>query len=91
MIEISLGAEERVHVPLRLVVAPSAGMFHPPTTGELATEGDHVTTGQAIGVVELSGTTTPVCSPFTGHLMGVLVAPGEKIRAGQPVAWLRSA
>ena len=29
-------------------------------------------------------------SPFAGELMGVLAHPGERVQAGQPIAWLRS-
>jgi hypothetical protein len=32
-----------------------------------------------------------VRSPFRGTLMGMLAHPGERLRAGQPVAWLRVA
>ena len=30
------------------------------------------------------------CSRFTGFLMGMLVHSGERVREGQPIAWLRS-
>ena len=33
----------------------------------------------------------PVCSPFRGMLIGMLAQPGERLREGQPVAWLRVA
>ena len=32
-----------------------------------------------------------VRSPFTGRLVGMLVSAGERMREGQPVAWLRVA
>jgi hypothetical protein len=32
-----------------------------------------------------------VHSPFTGELLGLLAAPGERVRAYQPVAWLTTA
>jgi pyruvate/2-oxoglutarate dehydrogenase complex dihydrolipoamide acyltransferase (E2) component len=78
-----------MHVPERLVVAPSAGVFQwlPPEAS--TTEGGLVVSGQPIGVVEGPRTSTQVCSPFAGFLMGMLAEPGERIRAGQPVAWLR--
>jgi biotin carboxyl carrier protein len=31
-----------------------------------------------------------VRSAFRGSLEGVLVLPGERVTAGQPVAWLRA-
>ena len=80
-----------MHVPERLVVAPSAGVFLvlPPET--ISTEGDLVAPGQSIGSIEGPGTSTPVCSPFAGFLMGMLAESGQRLRAGEPVAWLRVA
>jgi biotin carboxyl carrier protein len=75
----------------RVIVAPSVGVFRPLPPETRATEGDIVTSGQAIGVLETGGRSTPVRSPFTGFLMGMLAKPGERVREGQPVAWLRAA
>jgi biotin carboxyl carrier protein len=91
MIDVSLTQGERMHVPERLVVAPSAGVFRELAAESITTDGGLVTPGQSIGVIELSGTTTQVRSPFAGFLMGMLAEPGERLRVGQPVAWLRSA
>ena len=44
-----------------------------------------------IGYVDGKGQSTPVRSPFGGKLMGLLAHAGERVREGQPVAWLRSA
>lgn len=52
-------------------------------------EGRLVTEGQVVGVVRTSGKALPVRSAFTGFLMGMLAHPGERVREGQPVAWLR--
>lgn len=48
-----------------------------------------VTEGQVVGVVEARGQAHPVRSAFTGFLVGMLAHPGERVREGQPVAWLR--
>jgi biotin carboxyl carrier protein len=82
---------ERLYVPERVVVAPSAGVFHELVPELPAAEGDAVAAGQSIGVIENSGVRTPVCTPFDGLLMGMLAEPGQRLRAGQPVAWLRVA
>ena len=37
------------------------------------------------------GEATPVTTPFTGVLAGLLAHDGERVREGQPVAWLRVA
>jgi hypothetical protein len=34
---------------------------------------------------------TPVRSPFRGELVGLLAGDGERMRQGEPVAWLRIA
>lgn len=80
---------ERIHVPERLVVAPSAGVFRWLPAETLTAEGELVAPGQSIGVIEGPGTTTPVLSAFAGFLMGMLAEPGQRLRQGQPVAWLR--
>lgn len=74
----------------RVVVSPSPGRFHPRPPDVVTTEGEIVHAGQVIGDVERSGVRTPVASPFTGFLMGVMAHPGELVRSGQPVAWLRT-
>ena len=53
--------------------------------------GAHVACEQVIGFVDGIGHSTPVRSPFHGRLMGLLASAGERVREGQPVAWLRMA
>jgi biotin carboxyl carrier protein len=78
---------ELLDVPERMIVAPSVGVFRP----NVVTGGDLVDAGEQIGVVEGPGTSMPVRSPFRGMLIGMLAQPGERLREGQPVAWLRVA
>jgi hypothetical protein len=83
---------ETLAVPERVIVAPAVGVFRPLSEGGDATEyrgGEDIAAGQAIGVVEGPGASTPVRSPFRGSLMGMLAHAGERVREGQPVAWLR--
>ncbi len=81
---------EDITVLERVIVAPSVGVFQPLDPQDGTAEGDMVSAGQPVGVVETSGRPTPVRSPFTGFLMGMLARPGERVREGQPVAWLRA-
>lgn len=86
---------EDLRVPVCLLVAPHAGIFHQ-ATGATASPNprpadvpDVVDQGHIIGdVVNLQRATT-VSSPTSGLLMGLLAAPGERVRPGQPLAWLR--
>ena len=78
---------ERVAVPERMIVAPVVGVFRPNEVGE----GVELQAGDEIGYVEGPGTSCPVRSPFGGTLMGMLAHPGERLRSGQPIAWLRVA
>ncbi len=57
--------------------------------GRPGPEGRVVTEGQVVGIVEARGQAHPVVSAFTGFLVGLLAHPGERVREGQPVAWLR--
>jgi biotin carboxyl carrier protein len=79
---------ETLAVPERVIVAPAPGTFRPVEDGEMAPA---VVEEQVIGFVEGKNHSTPVRSPFGGHLMGLLAHAGERVREGQPVAWLRAA
>ncbi len=78
---------ELLEVPERMIVAPSVGVFQP----RVDATGVEVAAGETIGVLEGPGTSMPVRSPFRGTLIGMLAHPGERLREGQPVAWLRVA
>ena len=82
---------ERLLVPERMIVAPAVGVFRPLEPEIFTREGEFVDEGQAIGVLLGPGTEVLVRSPFRGFLMGMLAAPGQRLREGQPVAWLRVA
>jgi biotin carboxyl carrier protein len=79
---------ERLAVPERLIVAPTVGVFRPRPE---AAGGRRIDAGDTIGRIEGPGTSVEVLSPFCGDLVGVLARPGERLREGQPVAWLRVA
>jgi biotin carboxyl carrier protein len=81
---------EGLMVPERVIVAPSVGVFRP-LFGHEAACGQNVDAGQAVGVIEGPGVSTPVRSPFRGVLAGLLADDGERLRQGEPVAWLRVA
>ena len=78
---------EQLGVPERVILAPAVGVFHPVDV-ENAVEGE-VVEGQVVGVVEVGDRRLPVRSAFTGRLVGMMAHPGERVREGQPVAWLR--
>lgn len=89
--EVGTAHGEVLAVPERVIVAPAPGTFRlaePP--GGAVVEGP-VAEEQVIGFVEGKGYSTPVRSPFGGLLMGLLAHAGERVREGQPVAWLRPA
>ena len=73
----------------RLIVAPVVGVFRSLSEEDFA-PGRAVDVGQTIGVIEGIGFSTDVCSPFRGLLAGMLASDGERLRQGEPVAWLRS-
>ena len=64
-----------------------------PVPGDRLLSPDDVLKGvadeQVIGFVEGPGDSTPVRTPFGTSLMGLLASAGERVREGQPVAWVR--
>ena len=79
---------ERVAVPERMIVAPGVGVFRPCTEVEAGSE---IRAGDVVGELVGPGTNLPVHSPFEGTVMGMLAHDGERLREGQPIAWLRVA
>jgi biotin carboxyl carrier protein len=82
---------EDLRVPERLIAAPAAGVFNVLATDTLTDEDTTVElqVGQTLGAIERNAGTVPVVSPHTGFLMGLLALPGERVRDGQPLAWVR--
>lgn len=75
---------EHLDVVERLIVSPQAGRLH---VDERLCSLVHV--GDTIGTIENSGTMVPVTSSFDGFMMGVIPQAGQRVRRGQPVAWIR--
>jgi 1-acyl-sn-glycerol-3-phosphate acyltransferase len=75
---------EAIDIDERIVVSPAAGVFTP-----LRIEGSFVEVGQRIGHVCTRTTLVPVCTPFTGQLVVMAAAAGERVDRCQRVAWLR--
>ena len=73
----------------RVIVAPVVGVFRSLFDDNVAC-GRAVDVGQTIGAIEGIGVSTNVRSPFRGVLAGMLAIDGERMRQGEPVAWLRS-
>lgn len=78
---------ETLAIPDRIVVAPGVGRFH---RSDTVAVGQHVDVGTHIGVLESPGCSIPVESRFRGRIGRILAEPGERVRAGQAIAWLHS-
>jgi [acyl-carrier-protein] S-malonyltransferase len=76
---------EQLYVSERVVISPCAGIFEPADEAGLRA-GATVDVGTVLGSV--SG--TEVLSPFAGTLQGALAHSGERVQAGQPLAWLHA-
>ena len=77
-------------MPERVVVAPCIGRFRlaPPET--VTAEGEIIRQGGVVGFIDAQDEVVPVRSAFAGWMMGLLAHDGERVREGQPVAWLRA-
>lgn len=85
--ELAMVHGERPVVPERVILAPAPGRFRP--VAGSGNGADEVVEEQVIGFVDGVGHSTPVKSPFGGQLMEMMAHTGERVREGQPVAWLR--
>jgi biotin carboxyl carrier protein len=83
-------AGERLNVPEKVVISPCVGQFRASAPETVTSEGELIDSGQIIGYVEAQGRTVAVRSAFAGWMMGLMVHDGERVREGQPVAWLRA-
>lgn len=82
---------ETVTIPERIITAPVGGVFHPAEPDQVTCEGEVLHTGQVVGTIgESPAASVSVLSPFTGFFMGLLAHEGERVRPGQPIAWLRT-
>ena len=80
---------EHFQAPERMVISPCAGVFEPiagAVTASCRGRGSALEVGTVVGSVNGH----EVRSPFAGRFMAMLALPGERVRPGQPVAWLRA-
>ena len=69
----------------RMLVAPMQGRFEPTVVEQ------DVTPGQVVGEVVRSDERVAVVATARGRFMGHLAERGERVRDGQPLAWIRLA
>ena len=81
---------ERLAVPERVVISPCLGRFRAAPVETATAEGELIEIGQVIGYIDAQDRVVPVRSIFAGWMMGLLVHEGERVREGQPIAWLRA-
>ncbi|HZU78944.1 MAG TPA: ACP S-malonyltransferase [Acidimicrobiales bacterium] len=88
---------ERLSTGVRLVVSPAGGVFEPadlavpaPGAGLRGESPGGEAPGAAVEVGALLGKVgdVEVRTPFGGRVAAFLTIPGERVVAGQPVAWL---
>lgn len=79
---------DSTRLDLRLVIAPSGGVFEPAPVATATCEGEIFTSGDLIGCIIGPGRTEDVTAFCGGFLVRWLAAPGERVRTGQPLAWL---
>ncbi len=79
---------DAVRIDVRLVVAPAHGLFHATAVDAFTAEGEVVRRGDVLGHVRGPGAEVPVAAFCDGFLVRVLASDGERVRTGQPLAWL---
>ncbi len=82
---------ETLAISERLVIAPTAGRFHPLPPQIFTCEGEWVERGQALAEVSDGRDLVPVISSFSGWVMGMLAMPGQPVVQGEALFWIRGA
>jgi urea carboxylase len=87
----AVAAEVEVEAATDELTAPSNGqLIASPITGNVwavpVKEGDHVTAGQKVVVVEAMKMEVGVEAPFAGVIKKLVAVPGKLVNAGQPLA-----
>ncbi|MFN2488296.1 MAG: hypothetical protein ABR529_00845 [Actinomycetota bacterium] len=77
-------------IPERVVVAPCSGRFLPLPPEVFTSEGEWVEPGQPVAEVHSGSNRIEVRSPFRGWMMGMLALPGQPVREGEALFWVRS-
>ena len=78
---------EHLSMSVRMVVSPAAGVFQP---DQRARPGAKLTVGGLLGHIGNIDDGVEVRSSFAGEISGMLAVGGERVTAGQPIAWLHS-
>jgi biotin carboxyl carrier protein len=79
------------HIGERLVIAPCSGRFAPLPPETFTTEGEWVEAGQTLATVADGTSEVPVVSAFRGWVMGMLAMPGQPVKKGEALFWIRGA
>jgi hypothetical protein len=90
LMSLAVELAEYTEVAEKLILAPSRGVVTVLDPKVVTAEGEIVEVGQAVAIITNSGDEIAAVSRFNGFLMGMLVHTGERVRPGQPIAWLRT-
>jgi multidrug efflux pump subunit AcrA (membrane-fusion protein) len=90
LMSLAVELAEYTEVAEKLILAPARGVVTVLDPQVVTAEGEIVEVGQAVAIITNSGDEIDAVSRFNGFLMGMLVHTGERVRAGQPIAWLRT-
>lgn len=82
-------ASEITSIRERVVISPATGTFHPRPPDVFTTEGEWVDEGQVVAEIRNGDEVWPVTCAFRGWLMGMLAIPGQPVRSGDRLFWIR--
>ncbi len=74
----------------RVVIAPCSGKFEPLPPETFTSEGEWARNGQALANVRTKDGVVPVICRFDGWVMGMTAIPGQPVREGDRLFWIRT-
>ena len=90
MVEEVVPAPEVTTIGEKVIVSPCSGRFVPLPPEVFTTEGEWVEPGQVVAEISTGDTKVAVACPHRGWMMGMLALPGQPVRQGEALFWVRS-
>jgi biotin carboxyl carrier protein len=85
----TFASPESTPIDERVVVSPCSGRFAPLPPEMFTAEGEWIEPDQVVAEVRSGSSSVQVRSAFRGWMMGMLAVPGQPVKSGEALFWVR--